>query len=115
MSIDDVTIPWPEEQSPFFPVGRLTVEHQLIHFEEQRDFCENLTFAPWNGLEVHRPVGALNRLRRVVYPLVAAYRHEKQGVRYEEPTGHETFGWCGHVVGERLLNTVHHFRCSITA
>lgn len=91
MSIDDVTIPWSEQQSPFFTVGRMTVEHQMIDFEKQYDFCENLTFAPWNGLKVHRPVGALNRLRRAIYPLVASYRVQKRGVTQKEPTGDETF------------------------
>ena len=91
MSIDDVTIPWSEERSPFFTVGRLTVEHQVIDFDRQFDFCENLRFSPWNGLHVHRPVGALNRLRRVVYPQVADYRHAKAGVTYVEPTGDESF------------------------
>ncbi len=91
MSIDDVTIPWSERQSPFFTVGRMTVEHQVIDFDEQYDFCENLRFSPWNGLEVHRPVGALNRLRGFIYPLVASYRHRKRGLKYEEPTGDEAF------------------------
>ena len=85
MSIDNLTVSWPEEQSPLFTVGRLTVEQQDIDFEKQREFCENLTFSPWHGLAVHRPVGALNRLRRVVYPLVASYRHRKNGVSYTEP------------------------------
>ena len=92
MSIDDVTIPWPEQQSPYFTVGRLTVEHQVIDFAKQFDFCENLTYSPWNGLKVHRPVGALNRLRRHVYPLVASYRLSKRGARIVEMTGDETPG-----------------------
>ncbi len=91
MSIDDVTIPWSEQQSPYFTVGRMTVEHQMIDFEKQFDFCEKLTFAPWNGLKDHRPVGALNRLRRAVYPLVASYRLQKRGITHKEPTGDETF------------------------
>jgi hypothetical protein len=91
MSIDDVTIPWREEESPFFPVGCLSVKHQLIDFSKQEDFAENLRFSPWNGLAVHRPVGALNRLRRIVYPYVAQYRHQKRGLIYQEPTGSETF------------------------
>ena len=86
MSIDDVTIPWSETKSPFFPVGRLTVKHQVIDFAIQEDFGENLRFSPWNGLTVHRPVGALNRLRSVVYPIVAEYRHRKRGIKYQEPT-----------------------------
>ena len=79
MSIDDITVAWPETESAFHTVGRMTVEHQVINYEEQFDFCEGLTFSPWNGLNVHRPVGALNRLRRFVYPLVASYRHNKNG------------------------------------
>ena len=89
MSIDDVTIPWSEAESPFLIVGRLSVKHQEINFDRQCDFCENLRFSPWNGLEVHRPVGALNRLRTFVYPIVANYRHQKRGVQYQEPTGEE--------------------------
>ena len=91
MSIDDVTVIWRENKSPFIPVGRLNVKHQFIDFPKQEAFAENLRFSPWNGLSVHRPVGALNRLRRVVYPLVAQYRHQKQAVEYVEPTGDETF------------------------
>ncbi len=90
MSIDNVIVPWPESQSPFFTVGRMTVEHQVIDYERQFDFCENLTYSPWNGLQVHRPVGALNRLRRLVYPLVASYRINKRGVTMADMTGDET-------------------------
>lgn len=91
MSIDDVTTTWNEKESPFFTVGRLTVKHQLINFEKQYDFCENLQFFPWNGLVAHRPVGALNRLRSIIYPIVASYRHQKRGIVYQEPTGDEVF------------------------
>ena len=86
MSIDDVTIPWNEKKSPFFTVGRLTVQHQVIDFAQQEEFAENLRFSPWNGLVAHRPVGALNRLRNVVYPIVAEYRHRKSGLKPLETT-----------------------------
>lgn len=89
MSIDNIIIPWLEEESPLFTVGRLTVEHQNIDFEKQLNFVEDLTYSPWNGLQVHRPVGALNRLRRHVYPLIAAYRLKKRGVQIDELTGNE--------------------------
>lgn len=91
MSIDDTTITWKEKEAPFFTVGRLTVNHQIIDFEKQFDFCENLRFSPWNGLAVHRPVGSINRLRGVVYPVVASYRSQKRGLVYQEPTGNESF------------------------
>ncbi|MFB2916947.1 hypothetical protein [Aerosakkonema funiforme] len=72
-------------------VGRLTVKYQIIDYEKQSDFNENLRYSPWNGLAVHRPVGAINRIRGVVYPVVANYRQEKRGIAYQEPTGAETF------------------------
>ncbi|MEO1391376.1 MAG: catalase [Cyanobacteria bacterium J06634_5] len=90
-SIDDVTVIWPEDKAPFFTVGRLTVAHQVIDFEAQCTFCENLRFSPWNGLAVHRPIGALNRLRAGVYRQVGEYRLRKQGLKYQEPTGEERF------------------------
>ncbi|OKH38303.1 catalase [[Phormidium ambiguum] IAM M-71] len=91
MSIDDTTITWKEKESPFFTVGRLIVKHQIIDYEKQYDFCENLRFSPWNGLAVHRPVGCINRLRGVVYPVVANYRYQKQSLVPQEPTGNESF------------------------
>ncbi|MEO1094831.1 MAG: catalase [Cyanobacteria bacterium J06638_28] len=91
MSIDDVTVAWEETQAPFFTVGRLKVSHQAVNFEAQCDFCENLRFSPWNGLAVHRPVGSLNRLRESIYAIVGQYRHQKQQLDYQEPTGVETF------------------------
>ncbi|ARV58602.1 catalase [Nostocales cyanobacterium HT-58-2] len=86
MSIDDTTIVWNEEESPFFTVGRLTVKHQKVDSPLENDFGENLSFAPGNGLAVHRPIGAINRLRSIVYPIVADYRHKRRGVKYQEPT-----------------------------
>ncbi|WP_013321768.1 hypothetical protein [Gloeothece verrucosa] len=91
MSIDDVTVLWPEEQSQFFTVGRLTVNHQIMDSQEQLKFGENIQISIWNGLTVHRPVGALNRLRSLVYPIVADYRHQRNNVNYQEPTGDEIF------------------------
>ncbi|MBD2595327.1 catalase [Nostoc spongiaeforme FACHB-130] len=86
MSVDDSTIVWSEEESPFFTIGRLTVKHQKVDSPLENNFGENLRFSPGNGLAVHRPVGAINRLRSIVYPIVANSRHTKRGVKYQEPT-----------------------------
>ena len=91
MPIDDGLNVWNEQESPFLTVGRLTVKHQIIDYEKQSDFNENLRYSPWNGLAVHRPVGAINRIRGVVYPVVANYRLQKRGIVHHEPTGQETF------------------------
>ncbi|GBE95060.1 catalase [Nostoc cycadae] len=86
MSVDDSTIPWNEAESPFLTIGRLTVKHQKVDSPLESDFGENLSFSPGNGLAVHRPVGAINRLRYTVYSIVAQSRHSKRGVKYQEPT-----------------------------
>jgi hypothetical protein len=86
MPIDDTTIVWDEEKAPFFTVGRLIVKHQKVDSPQENNFGENLSFSPGNGLAVHRPVGAINRLRSLVYPIVANSRHDKRGVKYQEPT-----------------------------
>ncbi|WP_208346325.1 catalase, partial [Aetokthonos hydrillicola] len=69
MSIDDTTLFWKEEESPLFTVGRLSIKHQNVRSPQEDDFGENLRFSVWNGLAVHRPVGAINRLRSIVYPI----------------------------------------------
>ncbi|MBO3459697.1 catalase [Aetokthonos hydrillicola Thurmond2011] len=86
MSIDDTTLFWKEEESPLFTVGRLSIKHQNVRSPQEDDFGENLRFSVWNGLAVHRPVGAINRLRSIVYPIVAEYRLNRRGVKYQEPT-----------------------------
>ena len=86
-SIDDVTKVWPEDEAPFHTVGRLTVGPQQVDNPERQRFAEELQFSPWNGLAVHRPVGALNRLRSYVYPIVRDFRQDKLDHDYQEPTG----------------------------
>lgn len=91
MPIDDVTCEWSEKESPFVPVGRLTMEPQDIDAPAQDDFCENLSFYPWNARVEHRPIGALNRLRKEIYPMVSTFRHKQNGVKPSEITGDEVF------------------------
>ena len=39
--------------------------------------CENLSFNPWHSLPAHRPLGGINRARKVVYPALSKLRHER--------------------------------------
>lgn len=91
MPIDDVTFEWSEKESPFVPVGKLTMEPQKINAPAQDEFCENLSFYPWNARVEHQPIGALNRLRKEIYPMVSTFRHKQNGVKPSETTGDEPF------------------------
>jgi catalase len=76
MPIEDPTILWKESDSPFLPVAKITILKQQFDTPEQQQFCENLAFSPWNALEAHRPIGALNRARKWAYEASSKYRHQ---------------------------------------
>ena len=77
MSLDDATEAWAEADAPFVPLATISIPRQDFSGEEQAQFCENLSFAPWHALPEHRPLGQLNRLRRHAYPASSGYRHEQ--------------------------------------
>lgn len=87
MPVEDPTIEWKEAQSPLIPVARITIAAQTFSSPERLSFCENLSFTPWHGLAVHRPLGGINRVRRTVYEAISRLRHELNGAQRKEPTG----------------------------
>ena len=91
MPIDDSTVLWDEELAPFVEVASITIPQQRFDSAEQQAFCENLSYTPWHALPEHRPLGTVNRIRRVVYDAVSSLRHRLNGVPRTEPTGDEHF------------------------
>src|SRR4051812_34225165 len=70
MPIQDASVEWSESASPFRKVATIEIPRQALGSEEMRRFrasCEALSFNPWHSLAEHRPLGGLNRLRRVAY------------------------------------------------
>lgn len=80
MPIEDTSIVWRETHSPFETVAHIRVPPQDFDTPEQNVMCENLAFNPWHGIEAHRPIGGINRLRKAVYEAVSEYRHARNGV-----------------------------------
>jgi hypothetical protein len=89
MPVEDPTIVWSEARSPFIPVARLTLPRQELDTAERRAFGEILSFTPWHGLDAHRPLGGINRVRRVVYEAISRLRHDLNGQPRLEPTAPE--------------------------
>jgi hypothetical protein len=80
MPVEDPTVRWDEEVSPFRTVATLTVEPQLSWTEGVSQSQEDLlSFSPWHGLVAHRPLGAINRARRETYEESAAFRIQANG------------------------------------
>lgn len=88
MPIEDTTVEWSENDSPFVPVARLDIPKQ--EFEANNDLGENLSFNPWHSLPEHKPIGVMNRIRKAVYLGVSRYRRQMNGAPLCEPKNWDT-------------------------
>lgn len=91
MPIEDPTIEWDESKAPFIMVATIRIPEQTFDSTAQQTFCENLSYSPWHALPAHRPVGGINRVRKVVYEKISELRHSLNKAPRAEPTGNETF------------------------
>ncbi len=89
--IEDPTIDWNEKKSPFLKIATIDIPAQAFDSSAQQDFCENLSMNPWHSVPELRPLGGINRVRRVVYEAISKLRHGLNDVPRAEPTGDETF------------------------
>lgn len=80
MNVEDSIIRWSEDEAPFHPVARLTIHQQTFDTSEQHTMCENESYNPWHALPEHKPLGTVNRIRRVVYEAISKLRHQMNGV-----------------------------------
>ncbi len=86
MPIEDATVAWPEGQSPFVPVARITVAPQVAWSESRSvEMDDGLAFSPWHGLAAHRPLGSINRVRRAAYESSAGARSARGRCPIHEP------------------------------
>lgn len=83
MPIEDPTIRW---TSPCHRVATLTILPQTFGSLEQAEFCENLSFTPWHSLVEHRPLGGINRTRKIVYEQISRIRNQLNSVEHREPS-----------------------------
>lgn len=89
--IEQSTVEWKEDAAPPVLVAKITIPAQQFDSSAQMTFCENLSYTPWHALPEHKPLGAVNRARRVVYTAVSKARHGLNGASRSESTGDERF------------------------
>ncbi len=86
MPIEDASVAWPEDLSPYIAVARVSVQAHAPRPAEVREREEDtLFFSPWHGLAAHQPLGSVNRARRTAYAVSGHARAERNGVPFEEP------------------------------
>ena len=68
--IEDGSVRWPEEKTPFREVGRIvlpTQDAETPRGKEIEALVERLSFDPWHAVEELRPIGAIQRARASAY------------------------------------------------
>ena len=86
MPVEDASVAWPEEASPYQTVARLRFPRQEAFSPERRAYVDAaLSFCVSHSLAAHRPLGSINRARRRAYPELARLRREAGGQPGREP------------------------------
>ena len=87
MPIEDASVEWPQEMSPFVTVARIVAKPQVSWSEARSKAVDDgMSFAPWHALAAHRPIGSVMRVRKAAYEVSARFRNTENGVRMDEPT-----------------------------
>ncbi|NQV99244.1 MAG: catalase [Rhodospirillales bacterium] len=97
MSVEDAKTEWVSDPSwwdklvgnevaPFVKIATLRFpENQNFDTPEQNLACEDMSYSPWHALPEHKPLGVLNRLRKVIYRDISSFRHSNNLVDPMEP------------------------------
>jgi len=91
MPIEDSSIPWPEDQSPYVAVARITAQSQDAWSNAKvMSMDDGMSFSPWHGIKAHQPLGSIMRVRKAAYEMSASFRGERNGCPMHEPRILET-------------------------
>lgn len=71
MPVEDATVAW---TSPQIKVATISIAPQDFDTPARDRLCEQSSFSPWHALEVHRPLGGINRARKSAYEASSALR-----------------------------------------
>jgi hypothetical protein len=86
MPIEDASVAWPEDASPYVTVARLFAPPQDSWSADNiAAIDEGMAFSPWHGLAAHRPLGGIMRARRTTYSSSAHFRSERNHCPIHEP------------------------------
>lgn len=86
MPIEDASVAWPEDASPYVTVARLKAAPQDSWSAEGiAAIDEGLAFSPWHGLAAHHPLGGVMRARNSTYTSSASFRASHNGCPIHEP------------------------------
>lgn len=86
MPVEDASVEWPEAVSPYVTVARIVAPPQIGWSEAlSAAIDEGMSFSIWHGLAAHRPLGAINRVRKAAYQMSSKARAQRRGAPIVEP------------------------------
>jgi len=86
MPIEDASVVWDEQLSPYRPVARLVAGAQASWSQAREESIdEGLAFSPWHGLAAHRPLGSVMRVRKGAYEAAQQFRAQRHQRLLSEP------------------------------
>jgi len=91
MPIEDASIEWPENLSPFVTIAEIKIPKQRFDSPEQLAFANVLSYNPWHTTATHRPLGNQNRARKLIYTQLSELRQSMNHAPHIEPNGSEVF------------------------
>ncbi|QYN19000.1 catalase family protein [Amycolatopsis sp. DSM 110486] len=85
MPVQDVTVEWSEQLSPYVTVAKLHLPQQDISGKDNLETMDALSFTPWRVTAEHAPLGNIMRARKDVYRHSSLLRHQLNQQMREEP------------------------------
>jgi len=87
MPIEDSTVIWSADVSPYIPIARITAKPQIAWSPYRSHVVdEGMMFSPWHGIQSHRPLGSVMRLRKMSYEMSRNLNAAPVGAPVHEPT-----------------------------
>lgn len=87
MPVENPTVEWDQEQSPFRTVARIEVAPQIAWDDAASTKAQaDLAFSPWHGLAAFQPLGGINRARKSVYERSQVFRGAANGCPMRQPS-----------------------------
>jgi hypothetical protein len=87
MPIEDSSVIWSEDASPYLPVAKITAKPQIAWSPYRSQVVDNgMMFSPWHGIKSHRPLGSVMRLRKITYEMSKHANAMSNGKGIPEPT-----------------------------
>jgi len=83
--IEDISVPWLESESPYSKLAELVIPSRDLDSEEakaEQTYIDSLGFNCWHASDDHRPLGNLQRARKMIYEASAAGRKRNEDSSY---------------------------------